>query len=237
VEPTFQSALVLFAHPDDAEFMCGGTVAKWAKAGCEVHYAVCTDGSAGSNEPGRGRDVMRPIREAEQRAAADVLGVTSVTFLGELDGFLEVTAETRRKVCRVVRRLRPEVIVAPDPSRLWSGAGYVNHWDHKEAGVLALTAVMPDAPTRVMFAELEDEGLEPYEVPNLCLVTEDADTYVDISDTIEIKLEALAQHVSQQAEAAAPWVRERGEQLGQASGEAYAYAEAFKWFHLQDDED
>jgi LmbE family N-acetylglucosaminyl deacetylase len=83
---TFGSALVLFAHPDDAEFMCGGTIARWARDGCEVHYVVCTDGSAGSNEPGKDRDVMRPIREAEQRAAADVLGVKTVTFLGETDG-------------------------------------------------------------------------------------------------------------------------------------------------------
>ena len=78
--------------------------------------------------------------------------------------------------------MRPEVIVAPDPSRLWSGQGYINHWDHKQAGLLALTAVMPDAPTRVMFQELEDEGIEPFEVPNLWLVTNEPDTYVDITD-------------------------------------------------------
>ncbi|MGH2539347.1 MAG: PIG-L deacetylase family protein, partial [Actinomycetota bacterium] len=97
-EPTFSTALVLFAHPDDAEFMCGGTVARWASAGCEVHYVVCTDGSAGSNEPGGRREDVAPIREREQRAAAAVLGVTSVTFLGETDGLLEVTPATRKKV-------------------------------------------------------------------------------------------------------------------------------------------
>ena len=129
-ERTFSSALVLFAHPDDAEFLCGGTVAAWTRAGCRVHYLVITDGSAGSNEPGVTREQMRPIREREQRAAAAVLGVESVTFLGEVDGMLEVNLDTRRKVCREVRRLRPEVILAPDPSRLWSGRGYVNHWDH-----------------------------------------------------------------------------------------------------------
>ena len=145
-ERTFASALVLFAHPDDAEFMCGGTVARWARDGCDVHYVVITDGSAGSNEPGVTREELRPVREREQRAAAAVLGVQSVTFLGEVDGMLEVTLDTRRKVCREVRRLRPEVLVAPDPSRLWFGSGYINHWDHKQAGLLALTAVMPDAP-------------------------------------------------------------------------------------------
>ena len=233
---TFTSALLLFAHPDDAEFSCGGTVAAWVRGGCEVHYVVCTDGSAGSNEPGRGREVMRPIREHEQRAAAETLGAASVTFLGEPDGFLAVTPETRRKVCREVRRLRPDVILAPDPSRLWSGSGYVNHWDHKQAGLLALTAVMPDAPTRVLFQELEDEGIEPFEVPNLWLVSEDADTYVDITDTIDAKLAALACHASQGTEQATPWIQERGAQLGEASGRGYTYAEAFKTFSFEDDE-
>ena len=232
----FTSALVLFAHPDDAEFMCGGTIARWAREGCEVHYVVCTDGSAGSNEPDKDRDVMRPIREAEQRAAAEVLGVRSVTFLGEADGFLAVTPETRKLVCREVRRLRPEVIVAPDPSRLWHGTGYVNHWDHKQAGLLALTAVMPDAPTRVMFRELEDEGFEPYEVPNLWLVSEEADTFVDIAGTLETKFEALARHASQGTEAAVDRVRRRAAELAEASGRGYAYAEGFKAFRFVDDE-
>ena len=160
---------MLFAHPDDAEFMCGGTVAKWARDGCEVHYIVCTDGSAGSNEPGARREDVAPIREREQRAAADVLGVKSIAFLGEPDGLLEVNPRTRKMVTREIRRIRPEVVVAPDPSRLWFASGYINHWDHKQAGLLALTAVMPDAPTRVMFQELEEEGLEPYEIPNLYL--------------------------------------------------------------------
>ena len=186
--PSFASALVLFAHPDDAEFMCGGTVARWANEGCAVHYVVCTDGSAGSNEPGARREAVAPIREREQRAAAAVLGVETVTFLGELDGLLEVTPATRKKVCREVRRVRPEVLVAPDPARLWSGNRYINHWDHKQAGLLALTAVMPDAPTRVMFQELEEEGLEPFEIPNLWLATGEPDTYVDITDTIEQKV-------------------------------------------------
>jgi LmbE family N-acetylglucosaminyl deacetylase len=233
-ERSFSSALVLFAHPDDAEFMCGGTVAKWARAGCDVHYVVCTDGSAGSNEPGARREDVVPIREREQRAAADVLGVASVTFLGETDGFLEVTPATRKKVTREVRRLRPEVLVASDPGRLWSGQGYVNHWDHKQAGLLALTAVMPDAPTRVMFDELEQEGIEPYEVPNLYMSSNEPDTFVDITGTIDVKLEALAQHVSEEGEAAAPFVRERAREVGEQAG--VEYAEGFKAFRFVDDD-
>ena len=234
-EQSFSSALVLVAHPDDAEFMCGGTVAAWARDGCEVHYVVCTDGSAGSNEPGARRELVAPIREREQRAAADVLGVRSVTFLGEIDGLLEVTPATRKKVTREVRRLRPEVLIAPDPARLWSGQGYINHWDHKQAGLLALTAVMPDSPTRVMFSELEREGIEPYEIPNLWLSSNEPDTYVDITKTIDIKVQALAQHVSEEGEAAAPWVRERARQVGEEAG--VEYAESFKAFRFVDDDE
>src|SRR2546423_8828839 len=147
---TFASALVLFAHPDDAEFMCGGTVARWARDGCDVHYVVITDGSAGSKERGVTREELRPVREREQRAAAAVLGVQSVTFLGEVDGMLEVTLDTRRKICREVRRLRPEVLVAPDPSRLWFGSGYINHWDHKQAGLPSPTAGLAGLPAAAL---------------------------------------------------------------------------------------
>jgi LmbE family N-acetylglucosaminyl deacetylase len=131
--------------------------------------------------------------------------------------------------------VRPEVIVAPDPSRLWSGNGYINHWDHKQAGTLALCAVMPDAPSRPQFAELLDEGLEPFEIPNLWLASEQPDTYVDITKTIDTKIAALAAHQSQHGEASAPWVRERARQLGEQGG--VEYAEAFKTFSFVDDED
>jgi LmbE family N-acetylglucosaminyl deacetylase len=231
----FESALVIFAHPDDAEYMCGGTVARWASEGTEVRYCVITDGSAGSNEPGVVREELAIVREAEQRAAAAVLGVKGLDFLGFRDGELEVNLETRKAVTRVVRRVRPEVIVAPDPSRLWSGNGYINHWDHKQAGTLALCAVMPDAPSRPQFAELLDEGLEPFEIPNLWLVSEQPDTYVDITKTIDTKIAALAAHQSQHGEASAPWVRERARQLGERGG--VEYAEAFTSFSFVDDED
>jgi len=231
----FESALVVFAHPDDAEYMCGGTVGAWVRAGTEVHYCVITDGSAGSNEPGATREEMAVVREREQRAAADVLGVKSLAFLGFRDGELEVSLETRRAVTRVVRTIRPQVILAPDPSRLWSGSGYINHSDHKAAGALALSAVMPDSPTRLQFPELLDEGLEPYEIPSLWLAAEEPDTYVDITPTIDVKLAALAEHQSQHAEASAPWVRQRARELGEKGG--VEYAEAFKTFSFTEEED
>jgi LmbE family N-acetylglucosaminyl deacetylase len=231
----FESALVLFAHPDDAEYMCGGTVALWAREGARVHYVCLTDGSAGSNEPGATREELAVVREREQRAAAEVLGVESVTFLGFTDGELEVTLDARRAVTREVRRIRPEAIIAPDPSRMWSGRGYVNHSDHRAAGELALRAVMPDSPTRLQFPELLEEGLEPFEIPRLWLTSEEPDTYVDITKTIDLKLEALTKHQSQHGEASAPWVRERARELGERGG--VEYAEAFRTFVLRDDED
>jgi LmbE family N-acetylglucosaminyl deacetylase len=231
---TFSSALVLFAHPDDAEFFCGGTVARWIREGCQVHYVCITDGSAGSNQPDTTREAMRGVRAREMRAAADILGVASVTFLGEIDGFLEVTPDARRKVTREVRRLRPDVIVAPDPSRLWFGSGYINHSDHKAAGELALSAVMPDAPTRVMFQELEDEGLEPFEVPNLYLASNEPDTFVDITDTFPLKLKALFAHESQLGPEIEERVTERAREAGAQAG--CDYAEGFKAFRFTEDE-
>ncbi|HZD79499.1 MAG TPA: PIG-L deacetylase family protein [Actinomycetota bacterium] len=231
----FATALVLFAHPDDAEYMCGGTVALWAREGTEVHYVCITDGSAGNNEPGAVREEIAKVRKQEQRDAAAVLGVKTVTFLDFADGMLEVTLDARRAVAREVRRIRPDVLVAPDPARLWSAArSYINHADHRAAGELALCAVMPDAPSRPQFPELLDDGFEPYEIPSLWLGAEEPDTYIDITKTIDVKLEALTRHRSQQGEASAPWVRERGRQLGEAGG--VEYAEGFRTFVLKEEE-
>jgi len=230
----FASALVLFAHPDDAEYMCGGTVAAWTREGTEVHYVIVTDGSAGSNEPGAVRAEISKVRKREQKAAAKVLGVKTVTFLDYLDGTLEVNLETRKAVTREVRRLRPEVLVAPDPSRLWYGQRYINHADHRAAGELALCAVMPDAPSRPQFPELLEEGLEPYEIPHLWLATEEPDTYLDITKTMDLKLEALTKHRSQTLEDSLEWVRDRARELGEKGG--VEYAEAFRTFSLKDEE-
>ena len=234
---SFRSALVVFAHPDDAEFGFAGTVARWAREGTEVHYVSVTDGSAGSNEPGTSREAMRPVRRREQEAACDVLGVSSCTFLDFVDGELELTLDLRRAVTREVRRIRPDVIVGPDPSRLWNRSrDYVNHPDHKTVGEAVLCAVMPDSPTRVQFQELLDEGLEPFEVPALWLGAEDADTYVDITETLDLKLEALACHDSQVRNLPyKEWVTRRAAELGAAAG--MQYAEGFRTFDFSDEKD
>jgi len=233
----FERALAVFAHPDDAEFGFGGTVAKLAREGTEVHYACVTDGSAGSNEPGVTRAEMRPIRTREQLAACEVLGVVDCRFLGFVDGELELTLDVRRSVTREIRRVRPDLILGPDPSRLWNRArDYINHRDHRVTGEAVLTAVMPDAPTRVQFPELLDEGIEPFEPPNLWLSAEDGDLLVDIGETIELKMEALGRHESQLG-AFPEWeemVRSHAKELGAPAG--MQYAECFRTFSLRSED-
>jgi LmbE family N-acetylglucosaminyl deacetylase len=234
----FRTALAVFAHPDDGEFGFAGTVAKWARAGTEVHYACVTDGSAGSNEPGVTREELRPVRTREQLAACEVLGVKECHFLGFVDGELELTMELRRALTRVVRAVRPDVILGPDPSRLWNRTrDYVNHRDHRVVGEAVLTAVMPDAPTRLAFPELLEEGLEPFEPPALWLSSEDGDTLVDITESIGIKIQALGRHESQLG-AFPEWedmIRRRAKEYGATAG--MEYAECFKTFTLKDDDE
>jgi LmbE family N-acetylglucosaminyl deacetylase len=235
----FARALVVFAHPDDAEFSVAGTVAVWVGGGTEVTYVCVTDGSAGSNEAGARREQLRVVRETEQRAACEVLGVKECTFLGFVDGTVEPTLEVRLAITREVRRFRPDVLVAPDPTRYWDEERtYINHPDHRAVGQACLAVVNPDAPTRPQFAELLDEGLEPFEIPNLWIPTygTDADTFVDISETIGTKIEALRCHESQILD----WpveegLRARAKARGVARG--LDYAESFRTFRFLEQEE
>ena len=227
---------MVFAHPDDGEFGTAGTVASWTRAGTEVTYVCVTDGSAGSNEPGVTREDLRVVREAEQRAACAVLGVKEVVFLGCLDGMVEVTMGLRRAITRQVRRVRPDIMVAPDPVRFWDEARtYINHPDHRAVGIACMAVLNPDSSTRPQFPELLDEGLEPFEIPNLWIPAYegDADTFVDITDTIETKIEALGCHKSQIHDwPVDEWIRRRAKERGAARG--LEYAESFRTFRLRD---
>src|SRR5919201_4271686 len=145
----FAKAMALFAHPDDGEFGFGGTVAKLASEGTEVLYVCVTDGSAGSNEPGATREELRPIRKREQLAACEALGVADCTFLGFVDGELELTFDLRRAVTREVRRHHPDLILGPDPTRLWNRSrDYVNHRDHLVVGEAGLGGGLADRQAR-----------------------------------------------------------------------------------------
>jgi LmbE family N-acetylglucosaminyl deacetylase len=227
----FRTALAVFAHPDDGEFGFAGTVAKVAREGTEVHYVCVTDGSAGSNEPGITREALRPVRSREQLAACEVLGVKECHFLGFVDGELELNMDLRLALTREVRRVRPDLILGPDPSRLWNRTrDYINHRDHRVVGEAVLTAVMPDAPTRLQFPDLLEEGFEPFEPQKLWLSAEDGDTLVDITETIDVKVRALSRHESQLG-AFPDWeemIRRRAKEFGAAAG--MEYAECFKTF-------
>jgi LmbE family N-acetylglucosaminyl deacetylase len=234
----FGRALIVFAHPDDAEFLCGGTVASWTRAGTDVAYVCATDGSAGWNGPDRDRGDMAEIRDRELREAADVLGVTTVTFLGYVDGALYPTLDLRRSITREVRRFRPDVILTFDPSMLWAGRSYINHPDHRAVGEAVLAVVSCDAPTRPQFSELLAEGLEPFKVPALWLAGEEqgADTHVDIGDTIDLKVKALRAHHSQIENMGYFDIDERIREWAAkaADGLEVELAEAFRTFRLDD---
>jgi len=223
--------LVVVAHPDDAEFGCGGSVAHWVADGREVFYCVITNGNRGSDDPAMTPERLAAIREDEQRAAARALGVTDVLFLGYPDGELEDTREARRDVIRAIRRFRPDRVVTRNPFP--SLNPYSGHRDHRHAGRLALDAVYPFARDRMHFPELLAEGWQPHKVREVYLMgSDEPDTFVDITGTIDRKLAALRCHASQLKDFAAveARVRERAADLGKPQG--YTYAEAFRAIHL-----
>jgi len=191
-------ALVVTAHPDDVDFGAGGSVASLVGRGCSVTYCVVTDGDAGGFDPEVPRSDIPGIRRAEQRAAAAALGVDQVHFLGYRDGQLTVTHELRRDITRVIRQVRPQLVLAQSPDRNYRRM-YASHPDHMAAGEAALQAVYPDA--RNPFAHpslLADEGLEEWHVEQVWVMgREQPDHYVDITDTFHRKLAAVSAHVSQ----------------------------------------
>ncbi len=193
-----RSLMVVVAHPDDAEFMVAGTVAKWAKHGCEVTYVIVTRGDKGSDDPAMTSSKLTAIREAEQRAAGAILGVKHFEFMGYPDGYLQHTLELRCDITRLVRKYRPEVLVTFDPTHRLVGESYVNHPDHRATGDATVDAVFPSARDRLTFPELLVDGLEPWKVHQLWLgFAKDPNICVDISQSIESKRAALAAHPSQ----------------------------------------
>jgi len=231
-----QTVMVIVAHPDDAEFMAGGTVAKWAGEGKELIYVVCTEGDKGSDDPTlRSRDVAA-IRKVEQERAAEILGVRQVVFLGYEDGALTPSVHLRFDLTREIRRHRPDVIICPDPSMWYQAQQYVNHPDHRAAGEAALAAAYPAAQNRLTFEHLLAEGLEPHKVGELYLAgTNNADKWVDISDTIELKIRALRAHRSQVGgfDELADFIRQWAREDARASGRPMECAEAFKYISLE----
>ncbi|MCL5959185.1 MAG: PIG-L family deacetylase [Chloroflexi bacterium] len=219
--------LAVIAHPDDAEFTCGGTLAKWAQEGADVEYVVCTDGSKGGDDLGIDDAAVRDLREAEQRAAARTLGVKEVTFLRHPDGELDATGgDLKRQLVVLIRHLRPDRLLAWDAWR-----PYQLHPDHRAAGLAAVEAVLAAGNPR-MFPELAKEGLTAHRVKEVYLFGTDGPTiWVDISETFERKLNAIACHRSQVGDGARARAQMDDCNRSQGAGHGVAYAEGFKVLH------
>ncbi len=224
--PVPRRALAIYAHPDDPDVSCGGTLAKWAAAGSEVHVCVCCDGGKGSLGPETDEGQLVRERYREVEASGRVLGVTAHHWFGYPDGELDDNTELRARVVALVRQLRPDAVLAPDPTAVFFGSNYVNHRDHRMVGWAVLDAVSPAAANPHYFPEMGSA----HQVPLLYLSgTLEPDTWVDITETIDSKAAALACHASQIGEGG-EWLRsvvgQRAEEAGQDAG--VRYAEAFR---------
>jgi LmbE family N-acetylglucosaminyl deacetylase len=232
----FHKALVVFAHPDDGEFGAGGTMAKWAAEGKQVWMCVISNGAMGSNNPDVARDDLIAIREREQRAAAEAAGLQEPIFLGYEDGYLEDSHEIRRDIIREIRRLKPDVVVGPDPSTFYAEQRYLNHPDHRAAGLAFSAAVNPGASTTPLYrSDLYDKGFEPHSLRAcLLMATTNPDYYVDISAHMETKIAALKAHHSQIGNYdIGDRVREMAKATAERGATGFEYAEAFKGFFFE----
>jgi LmbE family N-acetylglucosaminyl deacetylase len=222
--------MVVMPHPDDAEFGCAGTVARWTKEGKRVVYVILTNGDKGTSDRSLTPEKLAAIRQVEQRDAARVLGVSEVVYLGYPDQGLEDSPELRKEVVRQIRLYRPDVVVTLDPYRR-----YIWHRDHRIAGQVVLDAVFPYARDFLAYPDLMAEGLEPHKVKEMYFTASEDVNYVsDITDTFELKMRALACHKSQVGERI-PELRKglRKRAKDMAEGQTFKLAEAFHYIDLE----
>ena len=223
-----ERVVVFAAHCDDIEVGSGGTIARWSAEGSEITYVLVTDGGSGSNTPGEDLDQLVRTRIEEQRCAAEILGVERIKFLGYPDGTLQPTLELRKELTRIIRAVRPNVVLTFDPEMLFfTERDYINHPDHRAVGIASTHATFPSAGSRPIFPELLDEGLEPHNPEFLYLQFTNTPTeVVDISTTIEKKRAALRCHRSQLddrfVETVVGWAAR------DARDQRYDYAEKFR---------
>lgn len=190
-------ALVIAAHPDDPDIGAGGTVALWARDGWEIYYLVCTNGAKGSSDPNADPTALVQARQGEQRQAAQTLGVRDVFFLDHEDGELIADRVLLGEVTRYIRRLRPHTIFTHSTELIVGNRG-INHTDHRATGQTAVDAVYPTARDALNFPEHLREGLQPHKVKQVYLWTSNQPTVsIDITDVVELKVQALMRHESQ----------------------------------------
>jgi len=231
-DPKFKNVLGVFAHPDDPEFGAGGSMAKLAKDGAKVTYVIVTDGSQGGEDPKQKDSELVAIREKEQKAAARVLGVKKVEFLGYKDGHLAPDLKLRHDIVRMIRKYKPELVITHIPGRVLDGPMGGSHPDHLAVGEATMAAVYPDSRNPRAFRSLLKEGFQPHEVKEVWLpFWTSGDYLVDISSTLDKKIAALHKHKSQVAKPGQEWdfekyMRKRHREMGKRGG--YKYAESFK---------
>ncbi len=221
--------LSVSAHPDDVEFGCAGTLAKWADAGAEVTMCIVTDGSTGTQD----RDLMggglSSVRKEESQRAADIIGAKEVVWLDYPDGYVEYTLDLRKDIARVFRKYRPHRYLVMDPTPVIGD--FVNHPDHRAIGQASLDVTLTAGTTPGHFPELLEEGLDPWRGLGELWIMGPGDRphFEDISATVDRKIAALLCHASQvgeDAERIETWMRERWAELGQKAG--YDFAESFQ---------
>ena len=196
LDPLLKRALVVVAHPDDIDFGMAGTIAVLTGQGVDVAYCLVTSGDAGGDDSTLSREERAAVREAEQTAAAAVVGVTKLTFLGWPDGQVEPTLELRRAISRVIREHRPDLVITQSPERNFERI-YASHPDHMAAGEATLRAVYPDARNPHAFPELLSEGYAPHAVATVWVGGSTPNMVVDITESFATKIAALRSHVSQ----------------------------------------
>lgn len=190
-------ALIVSAHPDDSEFGAAGTAHLWIREGWEFYYLICTDGSKGSEDPQMTPDKLVPLRRQEQQDAVRVVGGKDVTFLDHVDGEVTYNREILREIIRHIRAVKPRAVFTHDTGQIVRNM-FINHPDHRNVGAMTIDAVYPLARNRPSFPELLEEGLEPFSVKELYLWTaSDVNFEVDITEVLEMKVDALRSHKSQ----------------------------------------
>jgi LmbE family N-acetylglucosaminyl deacetylase len=222
-----ERALVVISHPDAAEFAAAATIASLTRAGVRVDYVVTTDGGKGTEDPAVTPEQLASTRVAEQRAAADVLGVSEIVHLGYPDGYLTPSLDLRRDISRQIRRFRPDLVITQNPQRRLDHNPFIGHPDHLATGEATLASVYPAARDFLNFPELVAEGFQPWKVRQVLLAgVEQPNLWVDVADTFEIGLQALREHVSQVGDRddVETRVRERAELMGAPQGIGLAQA-------------
>lgn len=228
-----QRVLVIMAHPDDPDFTCAGMATQMARQDIEVTYMILTNGDKGNHNPEITRNQLVALRKIEQRKAADVCGVKHVLFMGEEDGFLQPHRQLRERITREIRRLRPELIVASNPERYLVGEGYINHPDHRNAGVVALEAIFPAADNPMFFPEMMDEGYLPHKISRLYIAGHpEPNIKLDITADVETKIQAILCHKTQIADpenAPKRWLERWGEEQPDGSRRYFERFKAMKF--------